>query len=311
MPAQSAISVSVIIPVYNGTNHLAETLQAVLAQTVLPNEIIVIDDGSTDGSADLARTFGPAVKVVTQKNSGLSASRNAGAALATSDWFTFLDHDDIWEPNYLARHTAEIALHPEANICYCNRRYLQAAPEKGTFVLEPAPPAPAAHELSKVLLDRNPLTVCSVLMKRDVFHAVGGFSSRHDGAEDWDMWLRLSFNSARFIFIPETLVQYRVHPISMSHHGTRVLNAQLRVINETLLPHLSPVQRALHGRKLTSRLEGEASILMRENKVPGMLAMMVRSILRHPFHSFRRYKIAAHMLLHRTHQVSAADPKSI
>ena len=94
--------ISVVIPLYNKAQHIAETLSSVLAQSVLPSEIIVIDDGSTDGGAQVVRQFESAgVRLITQTNQGVSAARNRGLEEATGDYVAFIDADDLWLPDHL------------------------------------------------------------------------------------------------------------------------------------------------------------------------------------------------------------------
>src|SRR5438045_1880854 len=95
-------SVSVIIPCYNAAEFLAECLDSVCRQTVPPAEVIVVDDGSTDATAQIARAFGPPVRVISQANAGPSAARNRAMDEAQGDWVAFSDADDVWQPNKLA-----------------------------------------------------------------------------------------------------------------------------------------------------------------------------------------------------------------
>src|SRR5687767_2043013 len=94
-------AVTVVIPCYNGAAYLRTTIASVLSQTALPREVLIIDDGSTDNSAEVARSFGSAVKVISQENRGLSGARNRGIEEAQGEWVAFLDADDVWMPNKL------------------------------------------------------------------------------------------------------------------------------------------------------------------------------------------------------------------
>ncbi len=259
-------TVSVIIPVYNGRKYLGETLESVLNQTAPAAEIIVIDDGSTDGSGDLARSFGAAVQVISRSNQGISAARNFGASLSTSQWFAFLDADDLWGSENLARQTAEIAAHPGADLSYCGRMILRVAPGAASFTSEISRPMPTPAELDGVLMDRCPFTPCSAIIKRESFFAAGGWNSRFDGAEDWNLWLRMSALGARYVYCPEYLVRYRIHDGSISQNALETLTVMLRVIEETIFPRMTSFERATKGRKLKSRVEAEASIAMYERK---------------------------------------------
>jgi glycosyltransferase involved in cell wall biosynthesis len=297
---QAPVSVSVIIPTYNGEAYLAETIQSVLNQTRPASEVIIIDDGSTDRTPVIAQSFKPAVQVITRTNSGVCNSRNYAASLAASSWLAFVDHDDTWEPDNLARQTAEITRNPHADCCYAGRNLLIQKGTNSGFAKTPAPPMPTPQELPAVLVDRCTMTPCSVLIKRETFLTLGGFDPRHQGAEDWDLWLRLSFHGARFVSCPEPLTNYRIHPAALSQKATSWHTSVLGVIRQNILPRMTPFQRATRGRRLISRIESETAILMREHRNSDALPMMLRSILRHPFHAPRRYKIAAHMLSHPT-----------
>ena len=112
------MSISVVIPTYNGSRFIAETLESVFAQTLQPDEVLVIDDGSTDNTAAIVESFAPRVRVFRSSNQRQAAARNFGARQATSEWIAFLDHDDLWMRNKLERQMEELARHPEADICY-------------------------------------------------------------------------------------------------------------------------------------------------------------------------------------------------
>src|SRR3954468_20412746 len=110
--------VSVIIPVYNGSNEIRRSVESVLAQSRRPAEIIIVDDGSTDGTAELVQGYGPAVRLVRQVNAGAAAARNCGARHASGDWLAFLDHDDEWLPNKLDLQAQALEADPAARLCY-------------------------------------------------------------------------------------------------------------------------------------------------------------------------------------------------
>ena len=106
-------TVSVVIPTYNRSALITRALDSVLAQTVKPHEILVVDDGSTDDTASLVRKHYPAVQLIRQKNTGVSAARNAGITAATGEWVALLDSDDAWLPRKLERqvHAVEQRMH--------------------------------------------------------------------------------------------------------------------------------------------------------------------------------------------------------
>src|SRR5438132_1599837 len=113
------LCVSVVIPVYNGERYLADAIQSVRDQTYQNFEVIVVDDGSTDGSADVAQRFGEAIRYVHQANGGVCKARNAGIAAARGAYIAFLDQDDLWLPDKLAAQVTYLDSHPEVGAVYC------------------------------------------------------------------------------------------------------------------------------------------------------------------------------------------------
>src|SRR3989441_12309052 len=111
--------VSVVIPVYNGERYLADAIQSVRDQTYQNFEVIVVDDGSTDGSAEVAQSFGEAIRYVHQANGGVCKARNTGMAVARGGYLAFLDQDDLWLPDKLATQVAYLDSHPEVGAVYC------------------------------------------------------------------------------------------------------------------------------------------------------------------------------------------------
>ncbi|NEP84931.1 MAG: glycosyltransferase family 2 protein, partial [Okeania sp. SIO3B3] len=112
--------VSVIIPAYNRADLIGETVDSVLAQTHPDIEIIVIDDGSTDNTADVLATYGSALRVIRQANAGQQAARNAGIRAATGDYIAFLDSDDLWLPHRIEAQLQRFEEVPEAGLVYCD-----------------------------------------------------------------------------------------------------------------------------------------------------------------------------------------------
>ena len=298
---------TVVITVYNGENFLRDTIDSVLQQSYPAAQVIVVNDGSTDRSSSIAHGFGERVRVLDRGNAGVSASRNAGIVEAKTDWVALMDHDDLWETEHLGNLAHAIAQNPESDICYSGGRELVPDPDSGEFRVGEKMPFPTNEQLPRMLMERCAFIPSATAMRRSTVLAAGGFDSRYVNLQDWELWLRLFHRGAKFIHTPEPTLLYRIHPTSRTHKALQTLKHSIGVVKEHVLPHLSPLERVTRGRCIISRLEGEAAILLRQNGSPGALAMMLRSITRHPFHEPRRYKIAAHMLLrgyHRSDQAS-------
>jgi glycosyltransferase involved in cell wall biosynthesis len=178
-------SVTVVVPAHDAEATLGAALASVAVQTAPPDQVVVVDDGSTDATGEVARGAPIEVEVLrTGTPSGPSGARNAGTARAVGEWVAFLDADDVWHPGKL-----------EAQ--------LQAARERpGTVIVASdwvrgSPPTPPGRVGVRVMENRHMLSLnrfqtSTVLVRRDVLSAVGGFDATLDGAEDWDLWLRAS-----------------------------------------------------------------------------------------------------------------------
>ncbi|MFB2921623.1 glycosyltransferase family 2 protein [Aerosakkonema funiforme] len=194
-------SVSVIIPVYNCEKYLAEAIESVLAQTYQPLEIIVIDDGSTDGSAEVAKHFGTTVQYCFQANSGTAAARNLGIELAKGDFFAFLDADDLWVEDKLTNQMAAFTNNPNLDIVYGQVQQ---------FI------SPDLAENLKAKLQVSPKLMpghipSALLIKRDSFFQVGLFETRWKLAEFASWQVRVTELGLQTMMLPELVAKRRLH----------------------------------------------------------------------------------------------------
>lgn len=143
------MSVSVIIPTYNGADFIAETLESVLGQSLRPGEILVIDDGSTDNTVEIAESFGPPVRVIVRANARQASNRNFGVQEARGEWIAFIDQDDLWKSNKIARQMEELQRTPQADICYTARQEFRV--ENGVKHMGYIVPVPPAERIREAL----------------------------------------------------------------------------------------------------------------------------------------------------------------
>lgn len=288
------MSISVVIPAYNSESLIAETLASVVGQTLKPAEVLVIDDGSTDGTAGVADGFGPPVRVIRKANSGQGASRNFGVELATSEWIAFVDADDLWEPNKLERQMEELARHPEAEVCYTGRvemLHYDERPRLGKVITVPGP-----EDLRKSLFHNTTFLPSSVVIRKSTFQAIGGFDPHFRLVQDWDLWLRLLHAGTKFAACPEPLVRYRIHPKSVtSKNGIAALKAKDEIYEAHVLPYLNPMTRRLRRNRSRSEHQACAAYVLREAGDKKCLPMMLTSVLNDPFYDPVRYLAMAHM----------------
>jgi glycosyltransferase involved in cell wall biosynthesis len=295
------MSISVVIPTYNGSRFIAETLESVLAQTLQPDEVLVIDDGSTDDTAAIAESFAPRVRVFRRSNQRQAAARNFGAQQATSEWIAFIDDDDLWEPNKLERQMEELARHPEADLCYTGRVLLD---QKGdTATLGRVVYAPPAKDIRKALFSGVTFLPSSILIRRSTLLAVNGFDPNIcHASEDYDMWLRLLHAGAKFAACRDPLLQYRRHE-GNSTKDMAWFDECMEIYRRLVLPHLPRTTGWITYVKYLSEHEGDLAYALRERGDPVHLAMMARSILHWPFNDPHRYKVLLHMLYSRLRRI--------
>ena len=207
------IEVGVVIPAYNAEAFLGATLESVLGQTLRPAKVVVVDDGSHDGTASVAQRFGDRVALVRQQNRGVAEARNAGVAHARTEWLAFLDADDVWLPRKLERQ-AQVA----ADGCRAVFCALQAMERGGTPL--PFRSGPVALGLDALLRHSEAIpqgSSSTLLVRRDHFDAVGRYDSRLATMADWDLMLRLRL-AGPFGYVDEPLVLYRRHGGNMSRN---------------------------------------------------------------------------------------------
>lgn len=222
------MSVSVIIPAHNAAATLAETLESLLAQTFRDWEAVIVDDGSTDGTAALAASFAardPRIRVLSQPQRGVSAARNAGWAAARAEWLLFLDADDWIAPDHLERMLRVVRADPSLSIAYCGWAGVAA---DGT-VLQRGP-TPRAGDLFEVLACGCLFTINSCLIRRALVQQLGGFDPALKTCEDWDLWQRVARMGLPFGIEPMLVAPYRWREDSASTDGRQMLMDGLRVM---------------------------------------------------------------------------------
>ena len=222
-----SIKVTVIIPTYNALAFLPETLQSVYAQTFTDYEIVVVDDGSVDETLVwLEAHANDKVRVIAQENQGVSVARNRGVAEAKGEFIAFLDADDLWEPDKLAKQLAVFEQNPQVGLVHTGTRILEADGEFGGVF------GVSVGEGLADVIRYNPIRCGSTpMVRRACFDEVGVFDSEIVRSEDWDMWVRIAVSYA-FGVVDEPLVIYRQHASNKSKDYTKLLSNMERIVEK-------------------------------------------------------------------------------
>lgn len=212
-----SVGVSVIIPSYNCEAYIRQTINSILDQTYRNIEILVIDDGSTDGTPDIVEKFGDKVRLIRQKNAGVCAARNLGFRESRGKFVCFMDHDDYWFPEKISSQVFQMQENPVAGVVFNNFKLWHARngafpdPSDLTSHIDPRKKENAlcGWVYHAFLMDCQMLT-STAMFRREVLDINGVFDESLPYGEDWDLWLRIAQNT-QFIKLSRSMTLYRQH----------------------------------------------------------------------------------------------------
>jgi teichuronic acid biosynthesis glycosyltransferase TuaG len=273
---KTPIQISVIIPSYNSARFLETSVGSVLRQSYPAAEIIVVDDGSSDDTPEVAARYGPSVRYIRRPNGGLSAARNTGLKNASHPWVAFLDADDWWDSRKLELQVGALQGCPEALLCYTARLLVYS--DGSQEIREACPTA----DVWRNLRHENSITPSTVLMRRDLCLKAGGFDEKLAACEDWDLWFRLG-PDCRMVAVEAPVTTYRVSTTSMSGDIDRMLTGVRVMLDRTLLRDLTGFRRWFWKRRIWSSQLFRCAIVAREAKHPERsLSLLIRSFAAWP-----------------------------
>jgi hypothetical protein len=228
------VKVSVVIPAYNAADTIAETLESLRGQSSDAWEAIVVDDGSSDATAEIVQGFSgrdARIRLIRQQNAGEAAARNSGIAQAQYEWLLFLDADDWIAPSHLEKLTAALSDDPGLDAVHCGSA--RVAPD-GTLIVEEY--QPPAGDMFAVWARRSAFPVHACIVRKSVVDVVGRFDPSFKKSPDWDLWQRVARTGARFGAVREVLAYYRMRPNAASLDAARMLADGLRVLRQGHAP---------------------------------------------------------------------------
>lgn len=217
------VLISVIIPVYNGDRYLAETIESVLGQTYSPIEIIVVDDGSTDRSAEIAKSYAE-IDYIYQSNQGVSVARNNGIAAANGEFIAFIDADDVWTSDKLSVQIDLLLNNPDTTgnmVQYRNFLESGISPHNG---------------LSKDFFDKIHIGYIpsTLVVRKTVFEKVGLFNPSYRYGEDFDWFVRVQEAGLSMPVIDKVLVNKRYHDLNLSYQSLKDRTCLTKIFKASL-----------------------------------------------------------------------------
>jgi len=273
--------ISVIVPTYNRLELLKLTLDSVRKQTFRDFEIVVVDDGSTDGTWEWLEDQAD-LRALRQPNSGIATSRNNGAAAARGRWFAFLDHDDLWAPEKLQiqadfiRDNPEVALVAARHVRLGNR---YSRPERPTWI---------KGDLLVKVFSESFIHTSSVVIKREVFDKIGGFPAQYRFADEFDVWLRIA-RDYPIAFVDQPLVFIRFYEANTSHDRIGVRTDTFDILMKNYDPERIP--RPVFLRTLSDHDISFGRAYLKAGDMAEALKWFRQSVQRTPFRlrSWRYY----------------------
>ena len=229
-------TVSVVIPTYNRAKLTCEALTSVMQQDFAPEEVIIVDDGSDDDTAERVQQWqtnnNPAFRVQFERQDrrGGNAARNRGICLARCRYVAFLDSDDLWHPEKLGKQLKLLESRPDYGAAYTGLREVVA--ETGEVIAEPRRTYPEGNLLKALLVSDVTAPTSTYIVRRDLFEEAGCFDEDLKARQDWDMWIRIA-TCTKIASVPEALVDLRQHsgPRTASD-PTRELVAYRRILEK-------------------------------------------------------------------------------
>jgi glycosyltransferase involved in cell wall biosynthesis len=286
----------VIVPTYNYGCFIGETLECLRAQTYVNWECIVVDDGSTDDTAERVSRFmaqDARFKFLRQENARQAAAKNNGLQNSAGEYIQFLDADDLIEPQKFEQQVEYLEAHPEVDIVYGSMRYFKTeVPDERLYWVwgENKPWMPetsgSGRQVLTALVRQNIMVINSPMIRRRVVDAVGLFDNKLPPAEDWDYWLRCAAAGMRFEFkdLPGTLALVRWHSSSSSQDRRRMYVSMLSI------------------RDKVEGMTGDTGILLlnREHMIKDQQILALESISHAPLKDYLREMLRAALLSERT-----------
>ena len=244
------MNISVVIPSYNRKEFLKRSIDSAINQTKKPFEIIVVDDGSTDGTETMIKSDYDFVKFIKQKNKGVSAARNIGIEVSIGEWICFLDSDDEWKKDKLEKQINAMKSNPGYKFFHSNEIWIK----NGIRINQKKKHKKYGGDIFDKCLDMCRISPSSVMIDKTVFDEVGNFNENLVVCEDYELWLRIC-DKYRVFFIDEPLIiKYGGHQGQLSYSIESIENHRIKALEYLILENLNRKNKRHAIQMLLSKL---------------------------------------------------------
>ena len=233
------MKISVIIPTYNRVFFLKRSIDSVLAQTLQPYEIIIVDDGSSDGTSAMIKKNYPNLNLIYQDNKGVSAARNIGDKASSGDWVCFLDSDDEWKKNKLSEQHIALEKNDTYSFCHSNEEWIK----NGKKINQKKKHKKYGGDIFKQCLDMCRVSPSSVMINKDLLEDIGLFNENLIICEDYELWLRIC-SHYKVLFVDEPLIiKYGGHEGQLSNSCESIEYYRIKALEYLLLTKMTDNKR--------------------------------------------------------------------
>ena len=244
------MNISVVIPSYNRKEFLKRSIDSAINQTKKPLEIIVVDDGSTDGTEAMIKSDYDFVKFIKQKNKGVSAARNIGIKVSIGEWICFLDSDDEWKKDKLEKQIIAVNSNPGYKFFHSNEIWIK----NGLRINQKKKHKKYGGDIFDKCLDMCRISPSSVMVDKTVFDEVGNFNEDLVVCEDYELWLRIC-DKYRVFFIDEPLIiKHGGHQGQLSYSIESIENHRIKALEYLILENLNRKNKKHAIQMLLSKL---------------------------------------------------------
>jgi len=287
-PPEQAGLVSVITPTYNRAHYLREAIESVQAQMYARWELIIMDDGSTDGTQQVVEAYrrcDPRIRYMFQQNAGPSRARAAALRAARGEFIAFLDDDDLWRPDKLKKQVERMRQDPSLGFLYSQCAVIQDGSRVASW------PGRVHPHTFQELFRTNFVPCLTVMVRKRCLDEIGGIGTDLPVSQDYDLWLRLA-ERFRFDWLPEELATYRMHKHNMSRDRFAYYRDRFTIVARTPISRRLGISRAMKTAQRATLHLGLAHLYQQQGAYARALAHHWRGLIRRPLIGLRTWEPA-------------------